>query len=83
MSPDNKSPQKRVRDRMQTMGKFISRGLPPGWGFGLLVFEFRDTPGANLQYVSNAERDDMIRVLRGYADHLERRAKGGTPEMLL
>jgi hypothetical protein len=41
----------------------------PGMGFALLVFEF-NAPGVS-NYVSNAERADMIQALRETADRLE------------
>lgn len=39
-------------------------------GFALIVFDF-DNPGIG-NYISNAERSDMIKSLRETADRLER-----------
>jgi hypothetical protein len=36
--------------------------LPPGQGFVLITFDFG--PGGNLAYVSNGDRNDVIRALR-------------------
>lgn len=44
--------------------------LFPGLGFAFLLFEFH-TPGES-NYISNAERRDMIKALRETADRLER-----------
>jgi hypothetical protein len=41
-------------------------------GFALLVFEFGDREGHGGHYISNAQRDDMIKALRETADRLER-----------
>jgi hypothetical protein len=40
-------------------------------GFALLVFEFGNDQSGN--YISNVNREDMIKVLRETADRLEKR----------
>jgi hypothetical protein len=47
----------------------VKQLLPPGTLFAVIAF---DDPGVG-QYVSNAQRGDMIRALRETADRLERR----------
>lgn len=62
---------------MRKVGKRIQKELP-GLGFCLLVFEFFEPGMAN--YLSNAQREDMIRAL----EETVARLKGGqdfkTPE---
>lgn len=36
----------------------------PGWGFALLVFEFRDEPGGDMTYISNAQRPDIVKAMQ-------------------
>lgn len=43
----------------------------PGYGFALIVFEF-DAPALS-NYISNAQRPDMIKALRETANRLEKR----------
>lgn len=64
--------------KMRMMGKGISKGLPEGWGFALIVFPFFD-PGIS-NYISNGTREDMIKALRETADRLEKRQDFPTPE---
>ena len=40
-------------------------------GFCLLIFPFGEVPDAGGDYVSNAQRPDMIKVLRETANRLE------------
>jgi hypothetical protein len=57
---------KRVRLLHETdtarVARELKKLLPPGQGFVLMTFDF--APGGSLAYVSNAHRDDTIRVLR-------------------
>jgi len=49
-------------------------------GFALLVFPFNDVPEAGGDYISNAQRSDMIKVLRNTADRLEQKQDIGMPK---
>lgn len=40
----------------------IKTKLPPGYGFGLFIFEFGEQ--GNMFWISNAQRPDMIKALR-------------------
>lgn len=40
----------------------LTEALPEGIGFALLLFHFGE--GGNLAWISNAQREDMIRALR-------------------
>jgi hypothetical protein len=47
---------------------------PEGWGFALLFFDFK---GPESSWISNANRADMVKMLRETADKLEVDAAGG------
>lgn len=54
----------------KTIDRTLKRECGPNTGFCLLVFGFHQ-PGIS-NYVSNADRADMIKALRETADRLER-----------
>ena len=54
---------------MRVAAEIISRQFP-GMAFGLIVFEFFD-PGIG-NYISNGNREDMIKALRETADRIEK-----------
>lgn len=58
-----------TRDRMNVLAEAI-REFFPGLGFAFLLFEFHK-PGVS-NYISNAERKDMIEALREAANRLEK-----------
>jgi hypothetical protein len=57
----NEDELKQVRQNLQGMGRYIDKQLPYRWGFVLLTFPF----GADgrMEYVSNAQRADVVRAL--------------------
>ena len=63
---------------MQEMAKSVLKMLPKNFGFTLLVFPFSQ-PGVS-NYISNANRSDMIKALRKAADMLENKEDFETPE---
>ncbi len=60
-----------VEETAQHIGRMIGNAMPPGWGFALVTFTFGE--GGYVSYISNAEREDMVRALRECADKLESR----------
>lgn len=58
-----------LRHYFNSLAGMVEAVLPDGALFCLVVF----SDPAIAQYVSNAERDDMIRAMRETADRLERR----------
>ena len=50
------------------VGEKIGVHLPPGFGFALILFDFGER--GNLAYMSNGEREDMLRVLQELIDHM-------------
>lgn len=47
---------------LQRLAEDLTKQLPPGWGFNLQIFEF--TPGNSLFYISNASREDVIKMMK-------------------
>ncbi|HLI94243.1 MAG TPA: hypothetical protein VKU83_11555 [Puia sp.] len=64
--------------QMRKLGKKIRNEIPVNIGFCLLIFEFHKPGIAN--YISNAQREDMIKSLRETADRLEKGQDFKTPE---
>lgn len=60
MTPEEEDAQ--VVSRMQTLGRIVKRELPEKWGFIVLAFPFGTAEG-RMNYVSNAERDDVVRAM--------------------
>lgn len=59
-----------TKKAMKQMADKISAILPKGFGFVLLVFPFGESGIAN--YISNANRKDIITMLREAADRFEK-----------
>lgn len=65
MSDSLEAGEKVCRD----LGRLIGDRMVPGWGFALVLFTFGDDGFAT--YISNADRDGMIKALRECADTIE------------
>nr|WP_321357201.1 hypothetical protein [uncultured Draconibacterium sp.] len=63
---------------MQQMGERVKALLPSDFGYAILVFPFNN-PGVS-NYISNARREDMVKMLRETADRLDNREDFKTPE---
>lgn len=63
--------EKIMRVMAKALEDFLDEKLPgPKKGFALIIFEFNE-PGIS-NYISNAERKDMIQALSETAERLER-----------
>jgi hypothetical protein len=60
-----------LRGLADALNPIIDDCFGPEMGFALMLFEFHN-PGIG-HYISNAQRDDMIKALRELADRLEER----------
>lgn len=65
-------------EQMRFLAQLIDQMLLGKWGFTLLVFQ-KNKPGI-ANYISNAQRSDMILGLRETADRLEKGEDFHTPE---
>lgn len=55
-----------VRGKMQDLAKFVNKQLPFGWGFIVLAFPYGE--GGRMNYVSNANRGDVVRTMYEFID---------------
>jgi hypothetical protein len=55
-----------VKETLRHMGRVVGKACPPGWGFTLLIFTFGEGEGRVLTYISNAEREDVLRVMQEF-----------------
>ena len=68
-----------TRERLQTLAECIDavlngtieKGTPREWGFILGIFPF-ENPDTRFNYVSNADRETIVFMLREIADKFER-----------
>jgi hypothetical protein len=63
--------EKQLRELAKMLDEALRAMYPERMGFALIVFEFHK-PGIS-DYVSNAEREQMVTALRESADRLEKR----------
>lgn len=66
------------KEAMGKMAESVQKMLPKDFGFMILVFPF-DNPGVS-NYISNAQREDMVKALREAANRLENKEDFETPE---
>jgi hypothetical protein len=66
-----------VSDAMKALLNELARRidglLPRGWGFTLFLFQF--SPNDTLLYISNAQREDMIKVAKEFIERQEKLLK--------
>lgn len=55
---------KELEEGARKLGRVIATGLPEGVGFALLLFDFG--ADGNLTWISNAQRDDMLKALQEF-----------------
>ena len=60
-----------VRERMQEAAGRVATTLPAGTGFIVLAFDFG--PNGRLEYVSNAQREDVVKAMREFIAHNSRK----------
>jgi hypothetical protein len=78
MTPQEEEDAK-VRSDLQTIGRTVDRQLPYGWGFVVLAFPFGS--GGRLNYLSNADRVDVVRVMYEFIETTKERWMEHEPEL--
>lgn len=53
-----------VEATLRELSQHVGSRLPEGWGFTLLLFSYG--PNGNLFYMSSAEREDVINVMKEF-----------------
>lgn len=63
------NPEEFVKGKMQEIAKKVNDELPVGFGFVVLSFSF-DKPGL-MMYVSNADRQDIVKAMKEWIEKTE------------
>ena len=63
--------QFKVKARLQNIARTIDDRLPDGFGFCLLTFPFGEHENAELMYVSNANRKDIVKAMKEWIEKTE------------
>ena len=64
--------------QMNAFAEVLRDMLPPEFGFTLLVFKTGDVEGGRMNYISSAERGDMLTAMKELIANFEGRVIGGT-----
>ena len=62
------------RENMNALASGISSILGPGVGFALLVFPLGSAPDGRVNYISNAQRKDMLVAMKEFIARAEGQA---------
>lgn len=60
--------EKQANDALQEIAKEIKERLPEKMGFALLAYEFGDEEGRRMMYISNSNREDVIKSMLEFCD---------------
>lgn len=55
--------EKQANDALQAIAKEIKERLPENMGFALLTYEFGDAENRRMMYISNSNREDVIKSM--------------------
>ena len=65
---NQKEIQEMVKSKMQRIATGVEQELPPNFGFVVLAFPFGESGQNELMYVSNSNRDDVIKAMMEFVD---------------
>ena len=60
--------EEKANAMMREIAKEIKEKLPEGMGFALLAYEFGDAEDRRMMYVSNSNREDVIKSMLEFCD---------------
>ena len=60
--------EKQANDALQAIAKEIKEKLPEGMGFALLAYEFGDADDRRMMYISNSNREDVLKAMLEFCD---------------
>ena len=60
--------EQQANDALQAIAKEIKEKLPENMGFALLAYEFGDAKNRRMMYVSNSNREDVIKSMLEFCD---------------
>jgi hypothetical protein len=78
MTPQEQEDQK-VRADLQALGRHVDHQLPYGWGFVVLAFPFG--ADSRMNYISNAERADVVRAMYEFIEATKEKWAEHVPEL--
>lgn len=64
-----------IRVLMQAIGEAISESLKPGYGFTLLIFKTGEVKDSRMNYMSSANREDMLAAMKELVANFEGRVQ--------
>ena len=59
-----------VKSKLQRIARKVDEELPSGYGFAVLVFNFGEGKDNEIMYVSNADRQDIVKAMEEQKIHL-------------
>lgn len=60
--------EKQANDALQAIAKEIKERLPENMGFALLTYEFGEGDNRRMMYISNSNREDVIKSMLEFCD---------------
>ena len=60
--------EEQANDMMQELAKEIKERLPEKMGFALLAYEFGDIDDSKMLYISNSNREDVLKAMLEFVD---------------
>lgn len=60
--------EQQANDALQAIAKEIKERLPENMGFALLAYEFGDAKNRRMMYISNSNREDVIKSMLEFCD---------------
>ena len=60
--------EQQVKGALQDISNEIKNKLPEGMGFALLAYEFGDDKNRKMLYVSNSNREDVLKAMLEFVD---------------
>ena len=55
--------EQQTNDALQAIAKEIKEKLPESMGFALLAYEFGDADDRRMMYISNSNREDVLKAM--------------------
>lgn len=66
------SEEEYIKSKLKDIAQKIDNELPEGFGFALLTFKFNAEPNtSDLMYVSNADRQDIVKAMKEWIEKTE------------
>lgn len=60
-----------TKSKLNIIAKKVDEELPEGYGFCVLTFNFGESENSEMMYVSNANRQDIIKAMKEWIEKTE------------